>query len=154
MESHTAPPKAAPTLPAPKAEAASRGGGRGGTNQSGGGGGGGSGSGSTGEERPKAIAYNNNYLEDRWGAFQHAGAMRLITIKASTAGVELPLLPLYPKCKACPAYHIKGMCNTGCGNVGGHAVHTREQDPPLWVSQGADVLLPCQHPRPPAPRAP
>ena len=58
--------------------------------------------------------------------------MWLITRKASAAGVELPLLPLDPKCKACPSYHIKGMCNTGCGNVGDHAMHTREQDTPLW----------------------
>ena len=94
--------------------------------------GGGGSSGSAGEERPNAIAYNNSYLEERWGAFRHAGAMRLITRKASTAGVELPSSPLDPKCKACPAYHIKGMCNTGCGNVGDHAVHTREQDLPLW----------------------
>ena len=85
-----------------------------------------SGSGSAGEERPNAIAYNNSYLEDRWGAFRHAGAMRLITIKASTAGVELPLSLLDPKCKACPAYHITGICNTGCGNVGDHAIHTCE----------------------------
>ena len=108
------------------------GGGKGGSNQSGGGGGGGSGSGSVGEERPNAIAYNNSYLEDRWGAFRHAGAMRLITRKASTAVVKLPSSPLDPKYKACPAYHIKGMCNTGCGNVGDHAVHTREQDLHLW----------------------
>ena len=85
-----------------------------------------------GKERPNAIAYNNNQLEDRWGAFRHAGVMRLIMRKASTAGVELPSSPLDPKCKACPAYRIKGMCNTGCGNVGDHAVHTREEDPPLW----------------------
>ena len=58
--------------------------------------------------------------------------MRLITRKSSTAGVELPLLHLDPECTAYPAYHIKGMCNTGCGNVGDHAVHTREQDLPLW----------------------
>ena len=58
--------------------------------------------------------------------------MRLITRKASAAGVELPSSPLDPKCKACPAYHIKGMCNTGCKNVGDNAVHTREQDIPLW----------------------
>ena len=58
--------------------------------------------------------------------------MRLITRKASAAGVELPSLPLDPKCKACPAYHIKGMCNKGCRNVGDHAVPTREQDIPLW----------------------
>ena len=58
--------------------------------------------------------------------------MRLITRKASTAGAELPSSPLDPKCKACPAYHIKGMCNTGCGNAGDHAVHTREQNLLLW----------------------
>ena len=43
-----------------------------------------------------------------------------------------PLFSIEPKCKACPAYDIKGMCNTGCGNVGDHATHTREQDLPLW----------------------
>ena len=102
------------------------GGGRGESNQSGSEGGGGS-SGSAGEERPNAIAYNNSYLEERWGAFRHAGAMRLITRKASAAGVELPSSPLDPKCKACPAYHIIGMCNTGCGNVADHATHTQEQ---------------------------
>ena len=58
--------------------------------------------------------------------------MRLITRKASAVGVYLPTLPLYPKCMACLAYHIKGMCNTGCRNVGYHAMHTREQDIPLW----------------------
>ena len=71
-------------------------------------------------------------MEERWGLFRHAGAMRLITRKSSTAGVDLPLSPIDPKCKACPAYHIKGMCNTGCGNVGDHATHTQEQDTPLW----------------------
>ena len=71
-------------------------------------------------------------MEDRWGAFRHAGSMRLITRKANTAGVKLTSSPLDPKCKACPTYHIKGMCNTGCGNVGDHAVHTREQDLHLW----------------------
>ena len=96
VESHTAPPKAAPTPPAPKADAESQGGGRGGSNHSGGRGGGGRGSGSAGKERPNAIAYNNSYLEERWGAFRQAGSMRLITIKASTAGVELPSLPLAP----------------------------------------------------------
>ena len=96
-------------------------------------GGEGGGSGSTGEEdRPNAMAYNNTYMEERRGLFQHAGAMRLITQKASAAGFELPLLPVDPKCKACPAYHIKGMCNTGCDNVGDHITHTREQDLPLW----------------------
>ena len=37
-----------------------------------------------------------------------------------------------PKCKACLPFHIKGMCNTGCGNVTDHVAHTWEQDPPLW----------------------
>ena len=83
------------------------------------------GGGSTGEDRPNTIAYNNAYMEERWALFKHAGAMRLITRKASAAGVELPSSPVDPKCKACPAYHIKGMCNTGCGNVGDHVTHTR-----------------------------
>ena len=90
------------------------------------------GSGSAGEEIPNTIAYNNAYVEDWWGAFRHAGAMRIITRKASAAGVKLPSLPIEPKRKACPAYHIKGVCNTGCGNAGDHATHTREQDIPLW----------------------
>ena len=76
--------------------------------------------------------YNNAYVEERWGLFRHAGAMRLITQKASAAGVELPLLPIDPKCMTCPAYHIKAMCNTGFRNVGDHVTHTREQDTPLW----------------------
>ena len=29
-------------------------------------------------------------------------------------------------------YHIKGMCNMGCGNVGNYVTHTQDQDPPLW----------------------
>ena len=96
--------------------------------------GGGAGSGSTGEEdRPNEIAYNNAYMEERWGLFRHAGAMQIITRKASAAGVELPSSPVDPKCKACPAYRIKGMCNTGCGNVGVHVTHTQEKDLPLWV---------------------
>ena len=96
------------------------------------GGGGGAGSGSTGkEDRPNAISYINAYMEEIWGLFRNTGAMRLITRKASTAGVELPSSPIDPKCKACPAYHIKGICNTGCGNVEDHVTHTREQDLPL-----------------------
>ena len=66
------------------------------------------------------------------GRFPARGAMRLITRKASAAGIELPSLPLDPKCKACPAYHIKGMCKKGCRNVVDHATHTWEQDIPLW----------------------
>ena len=84
------------------------------------------------DDRPNTIAYNNAYMEKRWGLFRHAVAMRLIMQKASAAGVELPLSPVDPKCKACPAYHIKGMCNTGCGNVGDHVTHTWQQDLPLW----------------------
>ena len=94
--------------------------------------GGGGGSGSTDKDRPNDIAYNNAYMEERWGLFRHTGAMRLITQKASTSGVKLPLSPVDPKCKASPAYHIKGVCNTGCRNVGYHVTQTREQDLPLW----------------------
>ena len=72
------------------------------------------------------------YAEGRWGLFWHAGAMRLITRKASLSSVELPSSPVDPKCKACPTFHIKGMCNAGCGNMTDHVAHTREQDPPLW----------------------
>ena len=54
--------------------------------------------------------------------------MRPITRKASLAVVELPSLPVDPKFKACPAFHIKGMCNTGCGNMTYHVVYTLEQD--------------------------
>ena len=71
-------------------------------------------------------------MEDIWGLFRHAGAMRLITRKSITAGVKISSSPIDPKCKACPAYHIKGMCNTVCGNVRDHVTHTREQDLPLW----------------------
>ena len=121
----------APVAPT-KAKPASRSGGRGvGANP--GRGGRVPGGGSTGEEqRPNAIAYNNVYMEGRWGLFRQVGAMRLITQKASLAGVELPLSPVDPKCKACPAFHIKGMCNIGCINVTYHVAHTREQDLPLW----------------------
>ena len=71
--------------------------------------------------------------------------MRLITRKASAVGIELPSSPLDPKCKAYPAYHLKGMCNTGCGNVGDHAVHTREQGLSLWewaVRAMPEILAP------------
>ena len=50
--------------------------------------------------------------------------MRLITRKESLAGVKIPASPIYPTCKACPAFHIKGMCNTGCGNAADHILHT------------------------------
>ena len=72
------------------------------------------------------------YVEEILGLFWHAGAMRLITRKASSEGVKLTSSLVDPKCKACPAYHIKGMCNTGCGNVWDHITHTQEQDLPLW----------------------
>ena len=119
----------APTL---KAEPASRSGGREvGANP--GRGGRSTGGGSTVEaERPNAIAYNSAYVEGRWGLFRHAGAMRIITCKASLVGVELPASPVDPNCKACPAFHIKGICNTGCRNVTDHVVHTREQNLPIW----------------------
>ena len=58
--------------------------------------------------------------------------MRLITHKASLVGFELPSSPVDPKCKACPALHIKRMCITGGENVTDHVAHTREQDLPLW----------------------
>ena len=69
------------------------------------------------------MAYNIAYVEGRWGLFRHAGAMQLITRKAS--------LPVDPKCKACPTFHIKGICNMGCGNADYHVVHTREKDLPF-----------------------
>ena len=125
----TAAATVAPTL---KAEPASRSGGQGvGENLARGGGG--TGGGSAGEEEShNAIAYNNAYMEGRWGLLRHAGAMRLITHKASLEGVELPASPVDPKCKACPAFHIKWMCNTGCGNMTKHVANTREQDLLLW----------------------
>ena len=71
--------------------------------------------------------------------------MRLITQKASAAGVKIPLSPIDPNCKACPAYQIKGMCNKRCWNVGDHATHTREQDTSLWewaVREMPDITEP------------
>ena len=53
------------------------------------------------------MAYKNAYVDGRWGLFWHAGAMRLITRKASLAGVEPPASTIEPTCKACPALHIK-----------------------------------------------
>ena len=115
-----------------KADSARLSGGHGGRGnpgcRSGGIGGGGEGA----EERLDAMAYNNSYVEGRCGLFWNAGAMQLITCKSSLAGVELPASPVEPNCKACPAFRIKGMCNTGCGNAPEHVAHTREQDPPLW----------------------
>ena len=79
-----------------------------------------------------AMKYNNAYVEGSWGLFRQAGAMRLVTRKASLAGIDLPASLVDPNCKACPAFHIKGMCNTRCGNVADHVAHTQEQDLPLW----------------------
>ena len=128
-EALTAPAVAAAETVAPtlKAEPARRSGGRvvGGHPGPGGGGLGGSGAGD--EERLNSMAYNNAYAKVRWGLFRHAGAMILITCKASLAGVDLPALLLDTNCKACPAFHIKGMCNTGCGNAADHVAHNREQ---------------------------
>ena len=58
--------------------------------------------------------------------------MRLITLKESLTGVELPALLIDPVCKVCPVFHTKGMCNTGYGNAADHVPHTQEQDLPLW----------------------
>ena len=91
-------------------------------------GGGGEGS----KERLNAMAYNTSYVDGRWGLFRNAGRMRLITSKASLAGVKISASPIEPTCKACPAFHIKGMCNTGCGNAADHVPHYREKDLPLW----------------------
>ena len=91
------------------------------------------------------MAYNNAYVDGWWGLFRNAGAIRLITCKASLAGVKLPLLPIDPTCKARPAFHIKGMCNTGCRNAADHVPHTREKDLPLWgwaVWQMPDIAAP------------
>ena len=57
--------------------------------------------------------------------------MRLIKCKAIPAGVKLPALPVKPKCKACSAFHITGMCSTGCRNASDHVAQTWEQDLPL-----------------------
>ena len=78
------------------------------------------------------MAYNNAYVEGRWGLFLHAGVMRLITRKASLASVEILASPVERSCKACPKFHIKAMCNTGFRNVADHVPHTREQD---WAVQ-------------------
>ena len=59
------------------------------------------------------------------GRFPARGGYAANHAKVSAAGAELPSSPLDPKCKACPAYNIKGMCNTGCGNVGDHVINRR-----------------------------
>ena len=71
--------------------------------------------------------------------------MRLITRKASLAGVKLPALPVEPNCKAYPALHITGMCNTGCRNAVDHVDHTWEKDLPLWgwaVREMPEITVP------------
>ena len=108
------------------------GGASGGEENSGRGSGGMGGGGKGTEERLHAMAYNNAYVDGRWGLFRHAGEMRLITRKASLAGVDLSTSPIEPTCKACPTFHIKGMCKKGSRNAADHVLHTREQDPPLW----------------------
>ena len=48
------------------------------------------------EERLNAMDYNNAYVEGRWGLFQNAVAMRVITCKASLVGINLPASPIDP----------------------------------------------------------
>ena len=76
------------------------------------------------KERLNAMAYNNAYVDGRWGILRHAGAMRLINRKESLAGVELPTSLIEPTCKAYPMFHIKGMCIMGYGNAADHVPHT------------------------------
>ena len=67
--------------------------------------------------------------------------MQLITRKSSLAGVELPAFLVEPNCKACPAFHIKGTCKTGCGNTVYHVAHNREQmPPPLWMGLQGNAI--------------
>ena len=70
------------------------------------------------------MAYNNNYFYGRCILFWHAGSMRLITRKESIAVVEIPAYLIDCTCKDCTAFHIKGMCNTGCGNTADHFPHS------------------------------
>ena len=110
--------------------------------RSGGVGGGGEGA----EERLNSTAYNNYYVDGQWGLFRHAGAMGIITRKERLAGVDIPVLLIEPTYKACPAFHIKGMCNTGCGNAADHVPHTQEQDLSLWgwaVQAMPDIAAPA-----------
>ena len=58
------------------------------------------GSGKGSEERLNAIAYNNAYVEGMCGLLRHAGAMQLITRKASLAGIEIPVSPVELNCKS------------------------------------------------------
>ena len=57
--------------------------------------------------------------------------MRIITCKASLAGVKIPVSPIEPTCEACPAFHIKDMCNTGCENVADHFHITESSTTPF-----------------------
>ena len=70
------------------------------------------------------MSYNNTYVDGRWGLFRNAGAMRLITCKASLVGIEVSTSPIDPLCKACPAFYINGMCSTGYRNAADHVPHT------------------------------
>ena len=90
------------------------------------------GGGEVSKERLNAMAYNNAYVEGRWGLFLHASVMRLITRKASLASVEILASPVERSCKACPKFHIKGMCSMECSNTDDHVPHTWEQDLALW----------------------
>ena len=78
------------------------------------------------------MAYNNDYADGRWDLFRHAGAMRLITCKASLLVVKLHASPIKRTYKSYPAFYIKWICNTGCVNAADHFPHSQEQDPPLW----------------------
>ena len=66
------------------------------------------------------------------GRFPTRGGYAANHEKGQRSRRRSPLVSPRPKCKSCHTYDIKGMFNTGCGNVGDHAVHTREQDIPLW----------------------
>ena len=91
------------------------------------------------------MTYNNAYREGRRGPFLHAGAMRLITRKASLAGVDLPACLVDPNCNAYPAFHIIGMCSTGYGNAADLIAHTLEQDLLLWgwaVRKMTEITVP------------
>ena len=50
----------------------------------------------------------------------------------------LPPSPHDTNIYMCPAFHIKGMCNTHCGKVGDHLPHSASQDNPL-LSCAVDV---------------
>ena len=81
-----------------KAEPARRSGGQGVGGNPGRGGNSIGGGGAGDEEHLNSMAYNNAYVEVRWSLFLHAGAMRLITCKASLVGVDLPASTVEPNC--------------------------------------------------------